>query len=263
MRLTQFKPRYVTVTRDRQRELLNACGIGQETFGRCVDPASFVATAALEAGSNGFDLSGVVNKGLTLSLTRQVWLDEPLFLVGTLSETESDDGVIATSRVTLSNANGDPCIAATSVIFRPLVRTGRPPSARRSATPGAGKDADRLRPVGRARFTPQGVLAYSGSSANPIHIDPKAASDAGFRAPIIGGAQGVSHLTAAIWNAHRVDTLEFEVRFRRPIFWDDECTIAVREVGGAWRSVCLVREDRIATELVILGFTRTEAKDMK
>jgi hypothetical protein len=77
---------------------------------------------------------------------------------------------------------------------------------------------------------------------------PEAAIKAGFRAPIIGGGMGVRYLMAEIWQRLAPRTLDIEVYFRRPIFWDDTVTIRVEERDGKWTAICLAKGDKVATE---------------
>lgn len=90
------------------------------------------------------------------------------------------------------------------------------------------------------------MKAYTGPN-NPIHFDPEIAKRSGFRVPIIGGGQGVRFLTAEIWRRFRPQTMDFDVNFRWPIFWDDTVTVMVDERGGEWRAICLVKGGKVAT----------------
>jgi hypothetical protein len=76
-----------------------------------------------------------------------------------------------------------------------------------------------------------------------------AAEQAGFRAPIIGGGQGVHYLTAALWD-EGYRALDVDIYFRRPIFWDQ--TVWVGKTDD-WSAVALVRDDKIGTEIRVNG----------
>lgn len=108
-------------------------------------------------------------------------------------------------------------------------------------------DTTGLKALASYTLTPEGVKAYTGPH-NPIHFDPEAARRGGFREPIIGGGQGVRFLTAEIWRRFRPSILDFDVQFRRPIFWTDTVTVVVDERQGTWRSIGLMKGDKIATE---------------
>ncbi|MBT6891223.1 MAG: hypothetical protein HOA25_06965 [Gammaproteobacteria bacterium] len=103
-----------------------------------------------------------------------------------------------------------------------------------------------LKLVSEHRLTPEGTKGYS-SEGNAIHYEMAAANLAGFRAPIIGGGQGVHFLMAAIWG-HGLEQVDLDVYFRRPVFWDD--TIAVG-VSSDMSAVASLREGKVLTEMKI------------
>jgi hypothetical protein len=155
-------------------------------------------------------------------------------------------GRVATSEVWYCGADGQR-------VFTSRRRSLRPDPAK-VGTRGAGEkpstvieDAAVLEPLGRFTLTPAAVQAYSGPH-NPIHFDPAAAQRGGFRAPIIGGGQGVRFLTAEIWRHCRPEELDLDVYFRRPIFWDDTFDVMVDARDGRWRAIALVKDGKVATE---------------
>jgi len=105
----------------------------------------------------------------------------------------------------------------------------------------------RLKTLADFTLTPEGVKAYTGPH-NPIHFDPEAAKRGGFRAPIIGGGQGVRFLTAEIWRRFAPRVLELDIYFRRPIYWDDTISVMVDEGDGRWHAIGLVKDGKVATE---------------
>ena len=92
---------------------------------------------------------------------------------------------------------------------------------------------------------PEQALAYS-REGNAIHYDEEVAQQAGFRAPIIGGGQGVHYLTRAFWNLGA--QFDWEIYFRRPIFWDDHI-----QVGGLanHEGLALCRGEKVLTEVAV------------
>lgn len=103
-----------------------------------------------------------------------------------------------------------------------------------------------LKVVGEHQLTPSGTKSYS-SEGNAIHYEMEAANKSGFRAPIIGGGQGVHFLMAAIWG-HGLQQAELDIYFRRPVFWDD--TIAVG-VSSDMSAVASLREGKVLTEMKV------------
>ena len=108
-------------------------------------------------------------------------------------------------------------------------------------------DLSTLTAVGQFTLTPDCVKAYSGPH-NPIHFDPDVATRHGYRAPIMGGTQCVRFVTAAIWRRFKPRTLDMDIYFRRPLFWDDTFSVMVDEHNGQWKAICLAKEGKVATE---------------
>lgn len=133
------------------------------------------------------------------------------------------------------------------------------PDPDKSGARGAGErpppvveDPEALRSLGDVEMTPDRVTGYR-STGNPIHYDPAAAKAGGFRAPIIGGGMGVHYLAAAIWREFAPQTVDLDIYFRRPIFWDDRLSLRVREEEGTWTAICLAKDGKVATEARING----------
>ena len=56
---------------------------------------------------------------------------------------------------------------------------------------------------------------------------------------------------AALWRQFEPMTLDLDIYFRRPIFWDDEFSIMVDGDNDTWRTMCLAKGEKVATELRI------------
>ena len=92
-------------------------------------------------------------------------------------------------------------------------------------------------------LTPENVVRYS-SEGNSIHYEPEAAKKAGFRAPIIGGGMGVHYLMDALWKESTPQSVDLDIYFRRPIFWDDKFTVVKNH-----EALGLIRRDgKVLTE---------------
>lgn len=242
-----FKSRQMTVEAAEQARLVGLCGIDPSVFGDSMDPAGFISLAIQEGVRNGIHANGTVNMGNRLIQYRRLHLGEPLTVSGEILDVEEvPRGRVATSETWFSGADGKRALISRRRSLRP--------DASKVGTRGAGEQPpavieqmDRLKALGTFTLTPEAVKAYTGPH-NPIHFDPEAAKRGGFRAPIIGGGQGVRFLTAEIWRHFRPQTLDIDVYFRRPIFWDDTVTVMVDEHEGRWRAIGLVKEGKVATE---------------
>ena len=77
--------------------------------------------------------------------------------------------------------------------------------AGRAGSTGHYRETGALQLLARYALTPEATAAYS-SEGNAIHYNVEAARAGGFRAPIIGGGQGVHLITAALCGKwHRSD----------------------------------------------------------
>jgi hypothetical protein len=243
----RFETRAMTVDAAEQDRLLALCGIDPAIFGGCIDPAGFISLAIQEGVRNRIHANGTVNMENTLVQHRRARLGEPLTVGGSILDVESvPRGRVATSEVWFCAADGERS-------FTSRRRSLRPDPAK-LGTRGAGEkpstvieDVGRLTTLASFGLTPERVQAYSGPH-NPIHFDPAAAQRGGFRAPIIGGGQGVRFLTAEIWRHFAPEVLDLDIYFRRPIFWDDTFSVMVDGQEGRWRAIALVKDGKVATE---------------
>lgn len=246
----QYGTRQMTVEAADQKRLIELCGIDASLFGSDMDPSGFISLAIQEGVRNRIHANGTVNMANRLHQHRRMTLDEPLTVTGRILDVvEVPRGKVAMSETWFSGADGKRAITS----WRNSLR----PDPAKVGTRGAGEkpqpvvqDMAALKKVAQYTLTPEGVKAYTGPH-NPIHYDPEAAKRGGFRAPIIGGGQGVRFLTAEIWRHYRPNELDIEVFFRRPIFWDDSVDVMVEERDGRWGAICLMKDGKICTEMKI------------
>lgn len=242
-----FQSRQMTVDAAEQDRLVGLCGIDPSVFGGCMDPAGFISLAIQEGVRNHIHANGTVNMVNTLIQHRQMRLGEPLTVTGEILDVEEvPRGRVATSETWFVGADGRHALTSRRRSLRP--------DPAKVGTRGAGErpvnvieDVARLKALGEFTLTPEGVKAYSGPH-NPIHFDPEAATRGGFRAPIIGGGQGVRFLTAEIWRRFAPQVLELDIYFRRPIYWDDTFSVMADERDGRWHAIGLVKDGKVATE---------------
>lgn len=243
----RFETRQMTVEAEEQARLIELCGIDPMIFGGCMDPSGFISLAIQEGVRNRVHANGTVNMVNTLVQHRQVRLGEPLTVTGEILDVEEvPRGRVATSETRYATADGRPAFTSRRRSLRP--------DAAKVGTRGAGEkpvtviaDVSRLTALSEFTLDPEAVKAYGGPH-NPIHFDPEAAKRGGFRAPIIGGGQGVRFITAEIWRRFRPQVLDLDIYFRRPIFWDDRFTVMVDEREERWQAIGLVKDGKVATE---------------
>ena len=254
--MTEFKAREFVIDAVTQNRMLELGDIGASVFGNDVDPAAFTALAIQEASRNAIALPTGVHAGQRLTIARMPLLGEGLVLSGRMSErTATERGQLVTFSADLDDGAGASVLRSTESLL--LLDVGTP----RSKTAGSEEPIRDLADIGEAVFRPEQSVAYCGRGVNPIHFNPEAAASAGFRAPIIGGEQGVRHLTAAIWTAMRPTSLDISIRFLRPIFWDDRCTVVVERKNDRWASVALAKGGKTATEVTIHNYSAADIQD--
>jgi acyl dehydratase len=189
-----------------------------------------------------------------LVMHRPMTLGEPLTVSGQILDMEEvPRGRVATSEVWFSGEDGRRALTARRKSLRP--------DASKVGLRGAGErpapviaDVAALTAVASFTLTPECVKGYSGPH-NPIHFDPEVAKRNGYRAPIMGGTQCVRFLTAEIWRSFSPRTLDLDIYFRRPLFWDDTFSVMVDEQNGQWKAICLAKDGKVATEARINSMT--------
>lgn len=246
----KYETRVMTVDAHEQIRLLELCGIDPVIFGDSIDPSGFISISIQEGVRNGIHANGTVNMGNRIIQHRQMRLGEALTVSGEILDVEDvPRGKVAISETLFCGTDGKCALVS--------IRRSLRPDPDKIGLRGAGgqpppyiEDVARMRALATFTLKPENVVAYTGPH-NPIHFDPEAAKRSGFRAPIIGGGQGVRFLTTEIWRRFRPQVLDIEVQFRRPIFWDDTVTVIVDEQQDKWRSLGLTKGDKVATEVRI------------
>ncbi|MSO76836.1 MAG: hypothetical protein EXQ87_07975 [Alphaproteobacteria bacterium] len=91
------------------------------------------------------------------------------------------------------------------------------------------------------QLTPDMVTGYSADGRNLIHLDLDYARRFGFRTPIAAGNMAINFLLEGIALGGRPDRMDVEIKFPRPVFWDDKLTVYGRYgLNGKKRLVELI-----------------------
>ena len=242
-----FRDATIVIEAAAQTHELELCEIDPAVFAGAVDPAAFISLAIQAGVNNGISANGTVNMVQHLVQHRPVLLGEELVVSGRITAVdEVPRGRIATSETWFCGKDGQRAITTGRRSLRP--------NPAQAGTRGAGDqpapvvaDVAKMRCASAVTLVAEKVRIYGGRH-NPIHYDPEAARRGGFRAPIIGGGMGVRYLTAEIWRQFSPRVLDLDIYFRRPIFWDDSFSVLVGDDDGVWKSICLAKGDKIATE---------------
>ena len=243
----KFQDRVMMVEAEEQQRLVRLCGVDPAVFGGKMDPAGFISLAIQEGVRNKVHANATINMVQHLLQHRQMTLGEKLTVSGQILDVdEVPRGRVATSEVWFSGEDGKRALTAGRKSLRPdAAKVGLRGAGERPAPVIA--DVSRLKAVGRFTLNPEDVKAYSGPH-NPIHFDPEVAKRSGYRAPIMGGTQCVRFITAEIWRRFSPRTLDLDIYFRRPLFWDDAFEVMVDERDGEWKAICLAKNGKVATE---------------
>ncbi|MDF1855724.1 hypothetical protein [Pseudooceanicola sp.] len=248
-----YRERSYTPDPEEERRLLAICGTDPAVFGGGLDPATFITHAIEEQVRNGISSSGGVNMVQWLIVDDLPRFGEAVTVTGGVTAiSQAPRGRITESEAQYRGADGRHCLNSGRVSLKTDPSKYADPKLR-----GAGKRPDpviadpaALQVVEEVQLTPEIVCGYSANTANPIHNNMDAANRAGYRAPIIGGAHGVRYLTRAIWSHFAPRHVHMDIRFRRPIHWDD--AFEVRIAGGdSWTAIGLTRDGKVLVEMAI------------
>ncbi len=252
----------VSLSRAHQLEKLGACGIDAAVFGDTVDPSFFIGMA-IDAGINsGISAQGNVNMLQGLVQHRPALLDEPLVVNGRITAVSPvPRGVTIDTDVWFEDLQGERVITAKRRSLKPGATAGSQKRAGAGARPPPViEDAADTLGLADHRLTPAMVKAYS-MEGNSIHYELEAAQQAGFRAPLIGGGMGVHYLLAALWARRPPESIDLDIYFRRPIFWDAEFEVvcagaaAVANDVSSWAALGILQASgaakKLATEMRI------------
>ncbi len=244
----------MTVEAAEQKRLLEVCGINPAIFGEHADPAGFITIAIREGERNAVSAKGAVNMVQHIVQHRPIKLGEPLTVGGEVLDIEQvARGVVATYEIWFAGTDGQRALTSARKSLRPDPAKAAMRGTGDKPTPFI-RDLSALKSVAQFTLTPELVKAYTGAG-NPLHTDPVIAKRSGYRAPIMGGTQGVRFMTAEIWRRFSPRTVALDIQFLRPIFWDDTFSVMVEEVNGTWTAVCLAKDGKVAAEARINGMT--------
>lgn len=244
----RYNDETITTERDDQVHCHTACGIDPAVFGDIVDPSNYIRDSIRAGVRSGITAEGNVNMLTKVIQHRPVKLGEALRVQGVITAVDPvPRGRTVDTEVVFLGADGEPAITTKRKTLKP--------DPDKAGVRGAGErpapvvdDPATLTEIASYTLTPERVKSYS-SEGNSIHYDMEAANKAGFRAPLIGGGMGVHYLMAELWKRYNPKQLDFDVYFRRPIFWDE--TVTVRAQADPWSACCLTKDGKVATEVRI------------
>jgi acyl dehydratase len=160
-----------------------------------------------------------------------------------------------------------------SLLLDPAVGAERKPDGA-PAKRTAEDSTEEMEFIARHQLVPERVAAYSDEAENLIHSDPETAKRFGFRAPIAAGLMAVHFMMAALCEPapaqarassragrsktaagrHQPpDRLRMRIRFRRPMFWNDDLAVlGRRNADGTIAALALINPDgKVANDCIV------------
>jgi len=115
---------------------------------------------------------------------------------------------------------------------------------------GSPPDAGAWTTATTLALTPARVTAYSEEVGNQIHFDPEFARARGYRAPLAQGLMQLTCMHAALVAALGAPAgMDLEVRFLRPVFWDD--TLQIQHTRDHRLFRCSTDDSRSTAEMTV------------
>lgn len=242
-----------TIAREQQAKKLACCGLDPALHGDRVDITQLAYTAILAVRAAGFSINGMVHMTQAFDLREPLLLGEPLTCRGSvIAVTPDRRGQIEESRFDFLRPNGSIPLSTrrSSLRLDPTVGAERKragASPRPAADPRGGMTL-----IARHQLVPEKVAAYSDEAENLIHSDPETARRFGFRAPIAAGLMAVHFMMAALCRPTPPNRLRMSIRFRRPMFWDEELAVWGRHTGEKLAALAVINPDgKVANDAVI------------
>ncbi len=237
-----YEARAVAIDRAQQLAKLSACGIDPEVHGDRLD-LTFLGLPILDALLEpGVPLQGQVHLYQRFIQHAPVAMDVQLHMRGSITAIEQ---VAKGEAVRWSFLFADP-------EGRELVTVDRAGLRPRSGVSGSGgatdflaapdEDALGFKELWQRTLRPEEVARYSSDGRNRIHSDPDIARQFGFRAPIAAGLMAVHYYLEALARRGTVDSMDLEIWFKRPMFWDERLTLQNQTDGGRLTAMRIVNQ---------------------
>ncbi len=227
-----YEPRPIAIDRGQQLAKLTASGVDPDVHGDCLD-LTFLGLPILDAlAEPGVPLQGQVHIYQRFIQHAPVYLDAKLNLRGEITAIEKvAKGEVVRWTFDISDETERKLVT--------VDRAGLRPQKTRTANSGATDFVQQpeeiqlgFENIWRRTLVPEEVAGYSNDGRNKIHSDPEIARQFGFRAPIAAGLIAVHYYLEAVAHRCASGTLDIEIWFKRPMFWDETLTLRHKTVNG-------------------------------
>ncbi|MSO75287.1 MAG: hypothetical protein EXQ87_00015 [Alphaproteobacteria bacterium] len=250
------------VSQARQARKHRCCDIAADLYGGQADIAFFGMDSILATRHAGLPVNGSVHVRQVFRLKDPIRIDEPLTVRGEVAKVEpAKRGHVVWSSFQFVRPDG----SAPLISDRAGLRVD-PEAAARANQVGDGRQAIEpdpragLRLLFEKQLSPEKVASFSDEAGNLIHSDPAVARQFGFRAPIAAGLMGVHFVLEALARQGGPPAeLDMEMRFLRPMFWDDLLAIYGRDgPAGTLEEITIVNGAGKATGRATVTHVRFE-----
>lgn len=251
----EFPPEDITVSEADQRQKHGFCHTPPERYGDVVDP-TFLArrtillnTDAIQACKPDCAPVHIVHR---LKVHAPVRLGETVTMTGQyIAIPEISRGWVTKSRWEFHKADGTHVLTVEPDVM--MMDPSKAPEGKkgpRKARPAAA--AAGFETLLEKQCTPETTLGYCEGTTNLIHTVPEVAKEYGFRAPIIAGNQTVNFLLEALALDGVPAEMDVELKFLKPVFWDDSVNVQGKRENGTLVELRAVNGDgeTVATGIV-------------
>jgi acyl dehydratase len=242
-------PRFRTgVDAERQARYHAACDIDSRTFGDCADVTILAQDNSLATTRAKLPNDGRIHTRHAIRQTGVIRVGESLIINGRVARhTQTPRGVLVTCLFAFLRPDLSVPLEMETDYLLPYAKPAetQPESGRTKSRDEMPADAV---PAATLALTPDKVKAYSAEVGNRIHFEPDFAAAQGYRAPLTQGLQQFTALHGAFVAMHGpAERVNLEVRFRRPVFWDETLSI-LRDSEGT-RFISINDQGRITADM--------------
>ena len=253
-----YRKRSVSHDESYQTARLKAAGVEPSLYGDMAEAGLFGLDCFDSMVDAGLNIDGYVFLSQKYRLIRPIGVGEPLLIDGYVRDLAATSrGPVASEIYRFTNAAGHVCLESelTGLLAFPdgIVDDAAPALPQRVAQP-----ADGWTMIQEKQVTPDDVRVFSQDVGNEVHFDPDFARQHGFRAPIAQGIMSAVWLLSALYS-HGARPARFfvDVRYLRPVFWDDYASLWLRRGGGGAIDMVQSRnaDGKVTADLTVLSLS--------
>ena len=237
---------------------LRAAGVAPELYGDAAETGLFGLDCFDSMVNAGLDIDGYVFLSQKYRLVRQTAIGQPLAIDGHVRDLRATSrGPVASEVYRFTDEEGRVCIESelTGLLALPkgAATKAAPALPRRPEQPAEGWTMFQEKQV-----TPDDVRAFSQDIGNEVHFDVEFARKHGFRAPIAQGIMSAVWMLSALYcQGPRPARFDVDVRYLRPVFWDDYASLWLRCQADGTVSMVQARneQDKVTADLTVVSIS--------